>query len=291
MSTITYAYHKCVAVVLRTLFPLALGTGPAKQDEVVQIPGRDGNSIKVNVYHSQAAKPSPVLINFHGSGWTISMHGSDDEFVRRVAKETDCTVLDATYRLAPEYPYPAAVHDAEDVIKWVLARPEQFDLSRLSISGFSAGGTLALVASSQSFPKETFRHLITFYPPSDFETLPSMKVAPDSSGTPLPDWMATIFTDSYAPPGVDRKDPKVSPCFSPPEDFPNDVVMITCACDNLCPESEELAQKIAAVPEKHVVCRRMEKCNHAWDKSTKPGTEGEKAKNDAYDLAIETLRR
>ncbi|EXJ86755.1 hypothetical protein A1O3_03709 [Capronia epimyces CBS 606.96] len=293
MGYLTYVWQKCFVSFIRVAFRLALGGTTPRPDEVLQIPRRDSTEgkIKVHVYRGKAPKPCPVLINFHGSGWTVPMHGSDEEFARCVVQGTDFTVLDATYRLAPEHPYPAAVHDAEDVVRWVLARPQEFDLSRVSISGFSAGGTLALVTSGEVFPKSTFRHLIAIYSPADFSRAPQTKKAPDPTGQPLPDWLATFFNNCYLPPGIDRKQPTVSPFFSRMENVPDEIVIITCAGDNLCGEAESVAQRLSDMPGKHVSLRRMEKCNHAWDKSTKPGSVQEQAKHAAYDLAIETLRR
>jgi acetyl esterase/lipase len=70
----------------------------------------------------------------------IPMHGTDDEFAMRIAKDTQYNVLDVQYRLAPEHPFPAGAHDAEDVVRYVLARPQDYDPDRIVVSGFSAGG-------------------------------------------------------------------------------------------------------------------------------------------------------
>ena len=261
------------------------------QDDVLQIPSRDmGRNIKVHVYRGlKADSPTPVLINFHGSGFVIPMHGSDDEFALRVSKNTPYTVLDVKYRLAPEDPFPAAPNDAEDVVKWVLARPEQFDLERVSVSGFSAGGNLALGLAGHTFPQGTFRHALLFYPPVNLATDPSTKVAPDTSGKPIPAEFLNIFNACYAPsPPLDRKQPLLSPEYIPGDRFPDKVLVITCACDTLCLETEGLTEKIKAAG-KGVVHRRLAKCDHAWDKFIQPGTVQEKAKDDAYDLAVEML--
>lgn len=91
---------------------------------VRHIASRDaGRTIKVNVYQpAKSAKPSPVLVNLHGSGFILPAHGSDDLFCREISRETAYTVLDVQYRLAPENPFPAALNDAEDVINWVLGQ-------------------------------------------------------------------------------------------------------------------------------------------------------------------------
>ncbi|GCB24320.1 lipase 2 [Aspergillus awamori] len=109
----------------------------AHPDEVLQIPlGTKG-----------------VLANFHGRSFVNPLHGSDDEFCRFIAKKTGLAVLDCSYRLGTENQFPSSIHDAEDAVRWILAHPEKFDISRLSISGFSAGGLLSLVVSSVLFPQ------------------------------------------------------------------------------------------------------------------------------------------
>ncbi|KAH7336064.1 hypothetical protein BKA65DRAFT_552730 [Rhexocercosporidium sp. MPI-PUGE-AT-0058] len=47
----------------------------------------------------------------------------------------------------PSTPSPptSALEDVEDAIRWVISQSAEYDLSSLSISGFSAGANLALV--------------------------------------------------------------------------------------------------------------------------------------------------
>lgn len=92
----------------------------------VSIESRDkGRYIKSRVYNkakleneeSQGRVPSPVLINWHGSGFVIPALGSDHVWCERVARETGVVVIDADYRKGPEDPFPAAVEDCRDVIE------------------------------------------------------------------------------------------------------------------------------------------------------------------------------
>lgn len=237
-------------------------------------------------------KKAPVLINFHGSGFVLPRHGADDMYCRKISSETGYTVFDVQYRLAPENPWPAAVHDAEDVVKWVLQQSDRFDLTKISLSGFSAGANLSLVQSAMNFPKDTFRSLICFYPPTDLFTAPEEKVAktPDLSGKPIPAAMARFFDSCYLPPGSNTQDPRISPLYAPVETYPQNVLMISCACDSLCLEAEAVADKIEEAGGRNVVRRRMEKCDHGWDKRVKKGSVQETARDEAYDLAVQMLK-
>lgn len=289
MKWLTDIRNKVLATGVR--YMASPGAITTHQDEVLQVPSRDeGRTIRVHVYGSKnPTQPSPVLINFHGSGFVIPMHGSDDEFAMRIAKDTKYTVLDVQYRLAPEHPFPSGAHDAEDVVRYVLSKPQEYDLDRVAVSGFSAGGNFALGLSGHVFPAGTFRHVLAYYPPTDISKDPRTKVAPDTSGEPLPPWLADVFNSCYCPEDVDRAQPLVSPCYIEGEKFPDSMLVITCAQDNLAPETEELVRKIQAVPGKNVKHERVELCGHAWDKSYKSDTPQEKAKDRAYDMAVEIL--
>jgi len=54
------------------------------------------------------------------------------------------TIFDATYALSPENPCPAELEDARDVYEYVLAHPYRWDADRISFSGNSSGGAIAL---------------------------------------------------------------------------------------------------------------------------------------------------
>lgn len=287
-----YLRLKIWASLVRLIFWWKRLSIHAKPDEIIHLPSRElERTIKANFYHSKSNKPSPVLINFHGSGFIVPWHGTDDEFARRVVQTTDYAVLDVAYRLAPENPFPAAIHDVEDVVKWAIANVQDFDTSRISVSGFSAGANLALVASTQLFTLGTFRHVLCFYPPTNLAKDHYTKAPPDTNGNPLPPWMLTVFTECYAS-GLDWRDPRISPLNAAEDSFQRNTLVITCAYDNLCAEGEALVQKIrGAQGAEAVIYRRMEDCDHAWDKSYQPGSPQEKAKDEAYGLAMEVLRR
>lgn len=154
----------------------------------------------------------------HASGFVIPAHGTDEPFCRYIVKHTDYTVLDVQYRLAPEHPFPAALHDIEDAIRWVCRQSETFDFSRFSLSGFSAGANLTLAAAATSETgsphgqdKQTFRSVVSFYPGLDSLVDPGSGTAPDASGRPLPMIISRLFRRCYMQGQVDPRDPRVCP--------------------------------------------------------------------------------
>lgn len=294
MSWLTYVWYKLFAVLVRAVMRYLSRTRiTAPADNVYRIPSREaGRTIKAHVYRSlSVAKRSPVLINFHGSGFLLPLHGSDGPFCRQISRETEYTVLDVQYRLAPEHPFPAALNDVEDVVNWVLRQPTDFDLTKVAISGFSAGGNLALAASSTIFPRDTFRAALAFYPVLDMYTKSSSKVSPDPKGKPIPPAIAGMFDRCYIPSQLDARDPRISPAYSSPDRFPDRILIVTAAGDNLAGEGEALAARIDKLPGRQVVCQRMQGCNHGWDKKAPEGTMAGDAKEKAYAMAVAMLWR
>lgn len=295
MNGLTYYYYKTIVVIIRffaNVLGFALGRPVPTPDEVLQIPSRDsGRTITAHVYHSASAAPGPkpVLLNFHGSGFILPQHGSDVEFCQRVSRSTKYTVIDCSYQMAPENPFPAALNDVEDAVNYILSRPEEYDASHFSIGGFSAGGNLSLAASACLFPSDTFRSLIAFYPVLDLSTPGKFKVAPNPNGTPIPAPLGRLFNICYVPSTVDKRDPRISPRFAELERFPRRMLMITADCDTLAPEAEEFAVRLQELQGRHVVSERMESCNHGWDKHTRAKPAEIQAKERAYGLAIDML--
>jgi acetyl esterase/lipase len=78
-----------------------------------------------------------VLLNLHGGGFTKDA-GSITENVP-VAALTGMRVVAARYRMAPEFPFPAAVDDAEVVYRSLLG---EYPQQRIGLYGTSAGAIL-----------------------------------------------------------------------------------------------------------------------------------------------------
>lgn len=89
---------------------------------------------------------------------------------------------------------------------------------------------------------------------------------------------------------VDPSDPRLSPLFADTSGFPQNVLIITVAQDSFAIEAEQLAENIGKVDGKTLVCRRMERCAHGWDKEAIRGSSQCQAKDEAYAMAVEMLR-
>lgn len=136
----------------------------------IAIPGREGHLIDARLY--MPAIPScegglvPALLYFHGGGYCVGGLDSHDSLCRALAMLTPCSVLSIAYRLAPEHKFPAAVHDAQDAYRWLLANgaAHGMDTQRIAVGGDSAGGTLAtgltIAARDEGWPQPMLQVLL-----------------------------------------------------------------------------------------------------------------------------------
>ncbi|CAH0055734.1 unnamed protein product [Clonostachys solani] len=302
-GTFQYMRLRTAAAIMRTLaagFQGHLRAIPADSNsESLQIPSRDaGRTIEARLYRPgekgspEPDAPLPVLINWHGGGFTMPNLGLDHEFLTRVAQENSMLVLDADYRKGPEYPFPAAIHDAEDVMRYVDGRPEQFDVTRVALSGGSSGGVVALVAASSlraRFDTLHVRSVVLFYPGTDLAEPPEDKVVPHPIKA-MPPKLLHMFYDNYVPDAAMRKDPLVSPRFAHPALFPASVVIFTASGDVLAPEGNELA-RVLDDGTRRVTHMELEDAPHGYDKGPAEGSHLWGLKERSYGIAVKELAR
>jgi acetyl esterase/lipase len=78
----------------------------------------------------------------HGGGYVICSPNTHRELVAELAKAAGCRALLLDYRLAPEFPFPAAVDDSISAYRWLLA--QGFRADHIAVAGDSAGGGLVV---------------------------------------------------------------------------------------------------------------------------------------------------
>lgn len=118
----------------------------------VQYGDAGSRPLKLDIYRPQDTKLSgqgdTAILLVHGGGWT---RGSKDMLVpmsKALAGE-GYVVFTQEYRLTPEAPYPACIHDVKRAIRWVRANASKYnvDPNKLCLQGQSAGAHLVLLAA------------------------------------------------------------------------------------------------------------------------------------------------
>ena len=120
----------------------------------------------------------PVIVVVHGGGWVSGDKWTIAGYSREFAKNGFAAVT-VNYRLAPRHKFPAQVDDVRQALLWTAENDERFsfDLTRLGLFGYSAGGHLVtLVASLADEPMST-RTNASLWPKSDrrWSRLPSIR--------------------------------------------------------------------------------------------------------------------
>jgi acetyl esterase len=112
------------------------------------IPARDGHALPARLYAPSREK-LPVLLFFHGGGFTVGSIATHDTLCRVLSQKSGCAVVSLDYRLAPEHKFPTASNDAWDALQFVAKEAARLGLdgTRLALGGDSAGGTLAAVCA------------------------------------------------------------------------------------------------------------------------------------------------
>jgi acetyl esterase/lipase len=83
-----------------------------------------------------------TIVYFHGGVYVIGSAATSVPLVSDLARRAHAKAVTVDYRLAPEYPYPAAVDDARAVYEGLLA--QGIDAGQIALAGESAGGGLAV---------------------------------------------------------------------------------------------------------------------------------------------------
>ncbi|KAF2110170.1 Alpha/Beta hydrolase protein [Lophiotrema nucula] len=166
---------------------------------VIALPSRKDNAIPIYVFVPPADLGDngqdtlgengewkvPVVLDFHGGGFIMGSPLEQAPYCAMMSRALGAVVISVSYRIGPFSQFPAAIHDAEDVLSAILdtegvskqakilrteiqryhtmvhnSKKKQkkngsaasldgrttitLDPSRLAISGFSAGGNIAL---------------------------------------------------------------------------------------------------------------------------------------------------
>jgi epsilon-lactone hydrolase len=88
---------------------------------------------------------SRLIVYYHGGGFFLFSSRTYRVTTTNLARAAECAVFAPDYRLAPEYPAPAAHDDAFAVYQWVVK--QGYAPGKIALIGDSAGGNLALATA------------------------------------------------------------------------------------------------------------------------------------------------
>lgn len=215
-----------------------------------EVPVRDGGHVTVRLYRTDRhGEFPPVHLMLHGGGWTT---GSIDELVadamaRHTAVGADVAVATLEYRLAPEFPFPTAVLDVVDTVRWLGEQAGRIGLSsEVSLGGNSAGGNLA-AAAVLADRQLGLRGLVLEVPALDLTGGTARAARPDAEtglGLDL-DQMSSHVLTYLGERHADKASPMASPLLAPDlSGFPPTWLM-TAELDPLEADGAAFAERLA----------------------------------------------
>ena len=142
----------------------------------------DDQHLQVNLARPRdGAGPFPAVVCIHGGGFRAGHRDAYNALCLKLA-ERGYVAMTVSYRLAPKYQFPAAVHDVKAAVRWLRANAQKYhvDPDRIGTTGGSAGGHLAqFLAVTAGVPEfegtgghpdqsSAVRCVVNVYGPSDF---------------------------------------------------------------------------------------------------------------------------
>src|SRR5205085_4702136 len=158
-----------------------------------------------------------------------------------------CVVFSVDYRLAPEYPFPAAVDDCFAATCYVAENAAKLKVRGLAVGGDSAGGnlaaTVALLSRDAGGPALAFQLLI--YPATD-QRMGSASHERNGQGYLLTREAIRYFRHNYLPNERDWSDWRASPLLAKSHADLPPALLITAGYDPLVDEGRAYADKLRA---------------------------------------------
>jgi epsilon-lactone hydrolase len=188
---------------------------------------------------------SRVLLYFHGGGYCSGSIRSHRRLVTEAGRAAGIRTLALAYRLAPEYPFPAAYDDA--LTAWRFLRDQNIPAVHIAIGGDSAGAglTAALINRLRDAHEKLpgCAWLISLW--TDL-TMSGLTLSSKDAVDPLIHKQYLVeLADAYVPTGIDRKDPRVSPLFADLANFPPMLIQVG-SDETLLDDATRLAARAGA---------------------------------------------
>jgi len=206
--------------------------------------------------------PSRVLMFFHGGGYCSGSIVSHRRLVTEAGRAAGARTLAIAYRLAPEHPFPAPYDDA--LTAWRFLRDQNIPAAHIAVGGDSAGAglTVALINRLRDAREELPGCAWLISPWTDLTMSGSTLLSKEAVDPLIHKQYLNELADAYLPPGMDRKDPRVSPLYANLKGFPPTLVQVGSA-ETLLEDATRFAA-VAGAADVRVTLEIWPHMIHAW---------------------------
>lgn len=147
--------------------------------------------LRADVYVPRGDGAWPGVLLIHGGGWSSGDREQVQGIAERLAKR-GFVAFNTTYRLAPQYRFPAALEDVQLALRFMQDNAAQFRMrpERIGAFGYSAGAHLAAMLGTLSpgdalFAEPRVAAVVAGGTPSDLSKFKGGKLVPQFLGTTL----------------------------------------------------------------------------------------------------------
>ena len=202
-------------------------------------------SLDARCYEPVVDDGEAFLIYFHGGGFTLGTLDSYDGLARNLARVCHAPLLSVAYRLAPEYPFPAAIDDAVVATLDAIARVGEFARGdrAVVVVGDSAGATLAAVVAQQLRRAGGLSGQVLLYPTMGPELTTDSAVAFATGYVLEVDHLRHHYAE-YLGDWTEWSDPRVSPLAADDLADVPPAVIVAAAFDPLHDEALRYAEML-----------------------------------------------
>lgn len=201
--------------------------------------------VPLRLYRPSDRRDLPLIVFVHGGGFLFGNLDTHDAMCRTLANESGAAVVAVDYRLSPEHPYPAPLHDCWNALAWLTctAGLVGLDSDRIAIAGDSAGGQLAIAtALLASTNGASLRHVGLLYPLID-PTCRSASITDFATGYVLTKSFLDWCWEAYGKSSANLSDPLFNLNLADLNGFPTTTI-VTAGFDPLRDEGERFAHRL-----------------------------------------------
>src|SRR3954447_25998633 len=140
----TYHRSLLIGLALVLLFPPRSFAAEVLFEEGIEYANPDNQHLKLNLARPKEVADNarlPAIVCIHGGGFRAGERAGWNDRCKKLA-ERGYVAVTVTYRLAPQYQFPAAVQDVKAAVRWLRANAGKYhiDPDRIGTVGDSAGG-------------------------------------------------------------------------------------------------------------------------------------------------------
>jgi acetyl esterase len=226
-----------------------------------------GGKLRLRVYTPHGARPFPLLVFYHGSGFVLCSLDTHDGMCRNLCAGAGCIVASVDYRLAPEHKFPAGIEDCLEATRWAAAHAAELGAAagRVAVAGDSAGGNMAAVTAirlrDEGAPALCGQLLL--YPVTGYHTPGTRSYAENADGYGLTRETMQWFWAHYLNDAAEGAHPDAAPLRASDLSGLPPALVITAEYDPLRDEGEAYAARLraAGVP---TAATRYDGVNHGF---------------------------